>query len=119
MMVSLIYNIGRYLSYIMDVATPTADCLNLVYDLLMPVVMKGHSRSTLSHQEVSPFLFYLSNVVKKRILWKKESSGRRYKSFAVNRGFCNYNNQYHFITTMITIINIIIRVVFFSSFPSL
>ncbi|GKV33596.1 hypothetical protein SLEP1_g42082 [Rubroshorea leprosula] len=35
----------------MDVATPTADCLNLVYELLMPVVMKGNSKSTLSHQE--------------------------------------------------------------------
>lgn len=42
----------RYLSYVMDVATPTADCLTLVYDLLLPVVMKGHSKSTLSHQEV-------------------------------------------------------------------
>lgn len=49
--VSDVYTKLRYLSYIMDVATPTADCLNLVYDLLMPVVMKGHSRSTLSHQE--------------------------------------------------------------------
>lgn len=39
----------------MDVATPTADCLNLVHDLLMPVLMKGHSRSTLSHQEVQIF----------------------------------------------------------------
>lgn len=45
--------IDRYLSYIMDVATPTADCLTLVYDLLMPVIMKGHSKSTLSHQEVN------------------------------------------------------------------
>lgn len=45
-------NINRYVSYVMDVATPTADCLTLVYDLLMPVVMKGHSKSTLSHQEV-------------------------------------------------------------------
>ncbi|XP_057986527.1 uncharacterized protein LOC110641989 [Hevea brasiliensis] len=43
--------LNRYLSYIMDVATPTADCLTLVYDLLMPVIMKGHSKSTLSHQE--------------------------------------------------------------------
>ncbi|KAA8538165.1 hypothetical protein F0562_027773 [Nyssa sinensis] len=41
----------RYLSYVMDVATPTADCLMLVYDLLLPVVMRGHSKSTLSHQE--------------------------------------------------------------------
>lgn len=49
--VSNIYTKLRYLSYVMDVATPTADCLMLVYDLLMPVLMKGHSKSTLSHQE--------------------------------------------------------------------
>ncbi|XP_030495450.2 uncharacterized protein LOC115711246 isoform X2 [Cannabis sativa] len=49
--VSDIYTKLRYLSYVMDVATPTEDCLKLVYDLLMPVLMKGHSRSTLSHQE--------------------------------------------------------------------
>ncbi|XP_015874207.3 uncharacterized protein LOC107411178 [Ziziphus jujuba] len=49
--VSDVYTKLRYLSYVMDVATPTADCLTLVYDLLMPVVMKGHSKSTLSHQE--------------------------------------------------------------------
>ncbi|KAK4801554.1 hypothetical protein SAY86_022041 [Trapa natans] len=49
--ISDIYTKLRYLSYVMDVATPTADCLTLVLDLLMPVLMKGHSRSTLSHQE--------------------------------------------------------------------
>ncbi|CAI0467807.1 unnamed protein product [Linum tenue] len=49
--ISDVYTKLRYLSYIMDVATPTADCLTLVYDLLMPVIMKGHSKSTLSHQE--------------------------------------------------------------------
>ncbi|GLT79898.1 hypothetical protein SLA2020_513670 [Shorea laevis] len=49
--VSDVYTKLRYLSYVMDVATPTADCLNLVYELLMPVVMKGNSKSTLSHQE--------------------------------------------------------------------
>lgn len=49
--VSDAYTKLRYLSYVMDVATPTADCLNLVYDLLLPVVMKGHCRNTLSHQE--------------------------------------------------------------------
>ncbi|KAM7523795.1 hypothetical protein LguiA_013697 [Lonicera macranthoides] len=42
----------RYLSYVMDVATPTADCLNLVYELLLPVVMKGKNKRALSHQEV-------------------------------------------------------------------
>ncbi|XP_023524025.1 uncharacterized protein LOC111788085 isoform X1 [Cucurbita pepo subsp. pepo] len=49
--ISEVYTRLRYLSYIMDVATPTADCLTLVHDLLMPVVMKGHDKSTLSHQE--------------------------------------------------------------------
>lgn len=49
--VSDAYTKLRYLSYVMDVATPTADCLTLVYDLLYPVVMKGHTKKTLSHQE--------------------------------------------------------------------
>ncbi|KAL9359386.1 hypothetical protein Peur_047509 [Populus x canadensis] len=49
--VSDVYTKLRYLSYIMDVATPTADCLTLVYDLLKPVIMKGHNKSMLSHQE--------------------------------------------------------------------
>jgi hypothetical protein len=42
----------RYLSYIMDVATPTADWLNLVHELLLPVLMKNHGTAALSHQEV-------------------------------------------------------------------
>ncbi|WOL19976.1 hypothetical protein Cni_G28778 [Canna indica] len=41
----------RYLSYVMDVATPTADCLTLVHDLLLPVILKSRSKNTLSHQE--------------------------------------------------------------------
>ncbi|KAG9137431.1 hypothetical protein Leryth_020632 [Lithospermum erythrorhizon] len=49
--VSVAYTKLRYLSYVMDVATPTADCLDLVFELLEPVFMKGHSKSTLSHQE--------------------------------------------------------------------
>ncbi|XP_021861749.1 uncharacterized protein [Spinacia oleracea] len=49
--VSDAYTKLRYLSYVMDVATPTADCLTLVHDLLYPVIMKGHTKSTLSHQE--------------------------------------------------------------------
>ncbi|KAI4337616.1 hypothetical protein L6164_016008 [Bauhinia variegata] len=49
--VSDIYTKLRYLSYVMDVATPTEDCLNLVYDLLLPVTMKGNSKTSLSHQE--------------------------------------------------------------------
>ncbi|XP_052190271.1 uncharacterized protein LOC127799978 isoform X2 [Diospyros lotus] len=49
--VSDAYTRLRYLSYVMDVATPTADCLTLVYEQLYPVVMEGHNRSKLSHQE--------------------------------------------------------------------
>ncbi|XP_054789232.1 uncharacterized protein LOC129294776 [Prosopis cineraria] len=49
--VSEMYTRLRYLSYVMDVATPTADCLNLVYDLLSPVIMKGNGKFSLSHQE--------------------------------------------------------------------
>ncbi|KAI9106858.1 hypothetical protein K1719_022386 [Acacia pycnantha] len=49
--VSGVYTKLRYLSYVMDVATPTADCLNLVYDLLAPVIMKGNNKMSLSHQE--------------------------------------------------------------------
>ncbi|KAH7655486.1 hypothetical protein IHE45_18G013900 [Dioscorea alata] len=49
--VSDAYTKLRYLSYVMDVATPTADCLTLVHDLLSPVIMKKRNESTLSHQE--------------------------------------------------------------------
>ena len=49
----------RYLTYVMDVATPTSDCLHLVHDLLTPVIMKGNDKATLSHQEVSYILFSL------------------------------------------------------------
>ncbi|GAB4844919.1 hypothetical protein Ancab_038311 [Ancistrocladus abbreviatus] len=49
--VSDAYTKLRYLSYVMDVATPTADCLTLVYELLYPVIMKGNTKSSLSHQE--------------------------------------------------------------------
>lgn len=46
--VSDAYTKLRYLSYVMDVATPTADCLLLIHDLLSPVIVKNN---TLSHQE--------------------------------------------------------------------
>ncbi|XP_010681049.2 uncharacterized protein LOC104896062 isoform X1 [Beta vulgaris subsp. vulgaris] len=46
--VSDAYTKLRYLSYVMDVATPTADCLLLIHDLLCPVIVKGND---LSHQE--------------------------------------------------------------------
>ncbi|KAL3630486.1 hypothetical protein CASFOL_023470 [Castilleja foliolosa] len=50
--VSDAYTKLRYLSYVMDVATPTADCLDMVYELLQPVVLKGKTKHSLSHQEV-------------------------------------------------------------------
>lgn len=34
----------------MDVATPTADCITLIHDLLSPV--KANTKHKLSHQEV-------------------------------------------------------------------
>ncbi|KAG8072473.1 hypothetical protein GUJ93_ZPchr0006g44245 [Zizania palustris] len=49
--VSDAYTKLRYLSYIMDVATPTADWLNLVHELLLPILMKTQGTSALSHQE--------------------------------------------------------------------
>eukprot|EP01018_Ginkgo_biloba_P005667 Gb_02174 [translate_table: standard] len=48
--VSDAYTKLRYLSSIMDVATPTEDCLVLVHDLLVPVV-KARDENTLSRQE--------------------------------------------------------------------
>lgn len=70
-MVVLIHDVDRYLSYIMDVATPTADCLTLVYDLLKPVIMKGHNKSMLSHQEVhiKKFSFMYVPVIILVALW--------------------------------------------------
>ncbi|KAM1181934.1 hypothetical protein ACFX19_000492 [Malus domestica] len=47
--VSKAYTNLRYLSYVMDVATPTVDCLTLLYDLLADV--KEMSTNLLSHQE--------------------------------------------------------------------
>ncbi|KAK3155350.1 hypothetical protein QOZ80_2BG0202080 [Eleusine coracana subsp. coracana] len=49
--VSDAYTKLRYLSYIMDVATPTADWLDLVYELLLPILMTNNATSALSHQE--------------------------------------------------------------------
>ncbi|KAH0455216.1 hypothetical protein IEQ34_015248 [Dendrobium chrysotoxum] len=49
--VSDAYTRLRYLSYILDVATPTADCLTLVLDLLAPVLLKTADKKALSHQE--------------------------------------------------------------------
>ncbi|PKU84945.1 hypothetical protein MA16_Dca026827 [Dendrobium catenatum] len=49
--VSDAYTRLRYLSYILDVATPTADCLTLVLDLLAPVLLKTGDKKALSQQE--------------------------------------------------------------------
>uniref|UniRef100_A0A7N0UW01 Uncharacterized protein n=1 Tax=Kalanchoe fedtschenkoi TaxID=63787 RepID=A0A7N0UW01_KALFE len=49
--ISNLYTKLRYVSYVMEVATPTHYCLSLVYDLLLPVYMKGQKRGILSHQE--------------------------------------------------------------------
>ncbi|KAI5662135.1 hypothetical protein M9H77_21458 [Catharanthus roseus] len=45
----------RYLSYVMNVATPTKDCIELVYDLLMPV-LKARDEKSLTRQEKSMLL---------------------------------------------------------------
>ncbi|KAK9152277.1 hypothetical protein Syun_010586 [Stephania yunnanensis] len=53
--VSDTYTKLRYLSYVMNVATPTKDCLELVYELLVPVI-KAKSERSLSRQEKSLLL---------------------------------------------------------------
>ncbi|XP_031492655.1 uncharacterized protein LOC116259141 [Nymphaea colorata] len=40
----------RYLSYVMDVAMPTKDCLELAYELLVPVI-KARNENNLNRQE--------------------------------------------------------------------
>ena len=50
---SLIFlNFYRYLSYVVNVATPTKDCLELVYELLEPVIKERYEK-ILTRQEVS------------------------------------------------------------------
>lgn len=44
----------RYLSHVMNVATPTKDCLELVNELLVPII-KARSERSLTRQEVSIF----------------------------------------------------------------
>lgn len=56
----------------MDVATPTADCLSLVHDLLAPVIMKGRVKGALSHQEVGISLCLLSRFIIWRELFRTE-----------------------------------------------
>jgi len=45
--------LNRHISYVMDVATPTTDCLELVYDLLEPVITRKSSNASLRCLEVS------------------------------------------------------------------
>ncbi|KAM0049155.1 hypothetical protein Hdeb2414_s0008g00282631 [Helianthus debilis subsp. tardiflorus] len=52
--VSEAYTNLRYLSRVMDVATPTANCVSLVYELFLPV-MKGHNQNTLNCLEKRSF----------------------------------------------------------------
>ncbi|CAO2813042.1 unnamed protein product [Amaranthus hypochondriacus] len=53
--VSESYTKLRYLLYVMKVATPTKDCLELILDLLVPVV-KARGEKTLNRQEKSLLL---------------------------------------------------------------
>ena len=55
---SRLFMICRYLSYVMDVASPTKYCIDLIYDFLCPVIMKKNYKATLSHQEVVFFLIH-------------------------------------------------------------
>ncbi|KAL8144851.1 hypothetical protein AgCh_003172 [Apium graveolens] len=45
----------RYLSHVMDAATPTKDCLELIYQLLVPVI-KTREEKRLTRQEKNMFL---------------------------------------------------------------
>ncbi|KAG7535580.1 hypothetical protein ISN45_Aa08g029930 [Arabidopsis thaliana x Arabidopsis arenosa] len=49
--VSDAYTRLRYLSYVMDVASPTKDCLDLIHDFLFPILMTSNHKAVLSHQE--------------------------------------------------------------------
>ncbi|GKB50287.1 ribonuclease H-like domain-containing protein [Tanacetum coccineum] len=62
--VSDAYTKLRYLSYVMDVATPTTDCLNVIFDLFSPVKIK--SNDTLSSLE-NRMLVSLSDQIKETI----------------------------------------------------
>ncbi|KAL8229027.1 hypothetical protein R6Q57_013927 [Mikania cordata] len=68
----------RYLSYVMDVATPTANCLNVVHDLLSPVIM-SKVKGTLSSQE-NRMLVMLSDKIEQIIAMVFEN----YKSLDEN-----------------------------------
>lgn len=53
----------RYLSYLMNIATPTMECLGLLYELLIPVI-KARTEKCLTRQEVSLFNFLQCNRAK-------------------------------------------------------
>ncbi|XP_038982970.1 uncharacterized protein LOC103710660 isoform X1 [Phoenix dactylifera] len=53
--VSEAYTKLRYLSYIMNIATPTKDCLELVYELLLPII-RARDEKILTRQERSILL---------------------------------------------------------------
>ncbi|XP_062107072.1 uncharacterized protein LOC133818305 isoform X3 [Humulus lupulus] len=53
--VSISYTKLRYLSHVMHVATPTKDCLDLVHELLVPII-KARSEKFLTRQERSILL---------------------------------------------------------------
>lgn len=64
----------RYLACIMDVATPTEDCLNLIFELLSPV-MKCRDENALSRQEVmslpAPAVNKLFLLLVELKIWKR------------------------------------------------
>ncbi|KAG1326740.1 hypothetical protein COCNU_01G006740 [Cocos nucifera] len=53
--VSEAYTKLRYLSYIMNIATPTKDCLELIYELLLPII-RARDEKILTRQERSILL---------------------------------------------------------------
>lgn len=57
--------VNRYLSHVMSVATPTKDCLELVHQLLVPVI-KARSEKTLTRQEV--YIGFKIPTIRPRVL---------------------------------------------------
>lgn len=52
-----LWSLCRYLLQVMNVATPTKDCLELVKELLDPL-MKARSERSLTRQEVTSKIIY-------------------------------------------------------------
>lgn len=59
--VSKSYTKLRYLSHVMDVATPTKDCLELVNELFVPII-KARSEKCLMRQEMAAKKRYRSET---------------------------------------------------------